>query len=78
MHQHNVWAIGDGMIYVCNENGNVEIGDYITTSSGSAGYGCKQNDDILHNYTVAKALENVDWSNESSSSKLIPCTFHCG
>jgi len=78
MHQHNVWSIGDGMIYVCNENGNVEIGDYITTASGSAGYGCKQNDDVLHNYTVAKALENVDWSTETSSSKLIPCTIHCG
>ena len=77
-HQHNVWSLGDGMIYVCNENGNIEMGDYITTASGSNGYGCKQNDDILHNYTVAKSLTDVDWSKEPSASKLIPCTIHCG
>lgn len=75
---HIINAVGDGIILVCSQNGNIENGDYITTASGSGGYGCKQNDDILHNYTVAKSLEDVDWSTESSSSKLIACTYHCG
>lgn len=75
---HIICAVGDGVILVSNQNGNIENGDYITTASGSGGYGCKQNDDILHNYTVAKSLTDVDWSTEPSSSKLIPCTYHCG
>jgi len=75
---HNINSIGDGIILVCSQNGNIENGDYITTASGSGGYGCKQNDDILHNYTVAKSLTDVDWSTEPSSSKLIACTYHCG
>ena len=77
-HYEQVAAIGDGAILVCSENGNIENGDYITTASGSGGYGCKQNDDLLHNYTVAKSLTDVDWSTEPSSSKLIACTYHCG
>jgi|TARA_B110000483_G_scaffold145005_1_gene173097 hypothetical protein len=75
---HTIYAVGDGVILVNNQNGNIENGDYITTASGSGGYGCKQNDDILHNYTVAKSLTDVDWSAEPSSSKLIACTYHCG
>ena len=77
-HYESVASIGDGALLVCSQNGNIENGDYITTASGSGGYGCKQNDDILHNYTVAKSLEDVDWSTEPSSSKLIACTYHCG
>ena len=77
-HRHQVWSLGDGVIIVCSQNGNIEVGDYITTASGSGGYGCKQNDDILHNYTVAKSLEDVDWSTESESTKKIACTIHCG
>ena len=75
---HNFASLGDGPILVCSQNGNIENGDYITTASGSGGYGCKQNDDLLHNYTVAKALEDVDWSTEPDNTKLISCTYHCG
>jgi hypothetical protein len=75
---HAAWSIGDGIILVCSQNGNIENGDYITTASGSGGYGCKQNSEFLANYTVAKSLEDVDWSTEPSSSKLIACTYHCG
>lgn len=78
IHQHSIAAVGDGMILVCDENGNIESGDYITTASGSGGHGCKQNDDLLHNYTVAKACEDVDWATEPSTKKLISCTYHCG
>jgi len=46
-------SVGEGAIWVTNINGPLESGDYITTSN-VAGYGMKQDDDILHNYTVAK------------------------
>ena len=75
---HRIASIGDGVILVCSENGNITTGDYITTSSGSGGYGCKQSDDLLHNYTVAKSLESVDWSTEPENTKLVACTYHCG
>jgi hypothetical protein len=54
-------AVGEGGIWVCNKNGNLENGDYITSST-VAGYGQKQNDDLLHNYTVAKITADCDFS----------------
>jgi hypothetical protein len=76
--KHLISAVGDGYVLVNNQNGDIEIGDYITTASGSGGYGCKQSDDLLHNYTVAKATDGVTWSNESTTYKLLACTYHCG
>ena len=76
--KHLIASIGDGYVFVNNQGGDIEIGDYITTASGSGGYGCKQNDDLLHNYTVAKATDGVTWSNESTTYKLLACTYHCG
>lgn len=70
-------SIGEGMINVCSENGNILSGDYIC-SSNIPGKGMKQDDDILHNYTVAKAMESVDWNLEQSTTKMIACTYHCG
>jgi len=46
-------GVGEGGIWVCNKNGNINNGDYIT-SCNIPGYGSKQTDDLLHNYTVAK------------------------
>ena len=76
--KHLIMSVGDGYVLVNSQNGNIETGDYITTASGSGGYGCKQNDDLLHNYTVAKACDFVDWSEESTTYKLLACTYHCG
>jgi len=76
--KHLIASLGDGYVLVNNQNGDIEIGDYITTASGSGGYGCKQSDDLLHNYTVAKATDSVTWSNESTTYKLLACTYHCG
>ena len=53
-------SVGEGSIWVSNKNGNLESGDYITTSS-VPGYGQKQDDDLLHNYTVAKITMNCDF-----------------
>lgn len=60
----NVAAVGDSRtsnnvgLKVCDEGGPVEYGDLLTTSS-VPGYLMKQDDDLHHSYTVAKAAEDV-------------------
>ena len=58
-------SVGEGGIWICNSNGNIENGDYIT-SSDYLGYGEKQDDDLLHNYTVAKATIDCNFELDSS------------
>lgn len=58
----NINALGEGGINVCSSGGNIEIGDYICSSS-IKGKGMKQDDDLLHNYTVAKALSLIGQRN---------------
>tara|TARA_X000000368_G_scaffold419090_2_gene422349 strand:- start:8888 stop:10543 length:1656 start_codon:yes stop_codon:yes gene_type:complete len=80
-------SIGEGAVLVTNANGNFENGDFITTSE-DAGYGMKQDDDLLHNYTVAKITENMDFTGYraydlllggvSRKVCLVGCTYHCG
>jgi hypothetical protein len=53
-------SVGEGAMWITNINGPLESGDYITTSN-VAGYGQKQDDDILHNYTVAKITMDCDF-----------------
>ena len=77
VYRHLISGLGDGVVLVNDQGGDIEIGDYICTASGSGGYGCKQSDDILHNYTVAKINEDVVWSAVSGSTKLVACTYHC-
>jgi hypothetical protein len=52
-HRLIVNGCGEGSIWVSNYNGNLENGDYITTSPIS-GIGMKQDSEQLCNYTVAK------------------------
>jgi hypothetical protein len=54
-------SVGEGAIWVTNTNGSLESGDYITTSNVT-GYGQKQDDDVLHNYTVAKITMDCDFN----------------
>jgi hypothetical protein len=54
-------ALGEGRVLVTNVNGKIEAGDYITTSA-IPGHGQKQDDDLLHSYTLGKAIETVDWA----------------
>lgn len=70
-------SLGEGMLNVCSENGNIESGDFLC-SSNVLGKAMKQSDDLLHNHTVAKALESVDWSKETATTKMIACTYHAG
>jgi hypothetical protein len=54
-------SVGEGGIWVSNKNGNLENGDYITSST-IPGYGQRQDDDILRNYTVAKITTDCDFT----------------
>jgi hypothetical protein len=56
-------SLGEGGIWVCNKNGALENGDYITSSS-VPGYGMKQtvNMNLLANHTVAKITCDCDFS----------------
>jgi len=57
-------CLGEGSLWVCDENGSIQNGDYITTSS-IPGIGMKQSDsNILYNYTVAKSYINCSFENE--------------
>ncbi len=62
-------ALGEGRVWVCNSNGGIEAGDYLTTSF-VPGYGQKQKDDLLHNYTLGKATETIDWNTVSDEVTL--------
>jgi hypothetical protein len=84
-------SLGEGAIWVTNYNNNLENGDYITTSP-ITGYGMKQNDDLLHNYTVAKITMDcsfdmsntnytcVEFTYNSTTYRraFVGCTYHCG
>jgi len=51
---------GEGALWVCNYNSNLKMGDYLC-SSPISGLGMKQDDDLLHNYTVAKITMDCDF-----------------
>ena len=55
-------SLGEGAVWVCPLGGNFINGDYITSST-IPGYGQKQDDNILHNYTVAKITCDMDFNN---------------
>lgn len=63
-------SVGEGAIWVSNKNGPLESGDYITTSD-IPGYGAKQDDDILHNYTVAKITMDCDFNPQLQPKEVI-------
>ncbi len=58
-------SVGGGGLWVCNLNGNIENGDIIQ-SSELTGRGEKQDDDSLHNYTVATATMDCSFKLDSS------------
>jgi hypothetical protein len=81
-------SIGEGAICVSNTNGNIENGDFIQ-SSDLLGYGEKQDDDLLHNYTIAKATIDCNFELDNPYYQcreiengvrvaFIACSYHCG
>ena len=90
-HRIIINSLGEGGIWITNINGNIENGDYITTCE-IPGYGMKQDDDLLHNYTVAKITqdclfdlnsttyecEEIQHDNQTYRAAFVGCTYHCG
>jgi hypothetical protein len=84
-------SVGEGAMWITNINGNIENGDYIT-SSEIPGYGMKQDDDLLHNYTVAKITmdcnfdlssseyqcEEIEHNGQTYKRAFVGVTYHCG
>ena len=62
-------SLGEGMMWVCDKSGQIENGDYIT-SSNVKGYGALQDDDLLHNYTVGKITQDEDFSDMTEGRYL--------
>lgn len=69
-------AVGEGKINVCNQGGDIAIGDLIVCSD-VPGKGMKQADDVFHSYTVAKARENVTFAGPSDI-RQIACIYMGG
>jgi hypothetical protein len=81
-------SVGEGALWICSSNGNIENGDYIQ-SSDHLGYGERQDDDILHNYSVAKATMDCNFEldsplyecreiNDGLRVAFIAVTYHSG
>ena len=69
-YETSINSVGEGAIWVCDINGNLENGDYIT-SSIIPGIGMKQDDNLLHNYTVAKITMDCDFNPEYVEVKTL-------
>ena len=59
-------------IWVSNIKGEINKGDLIVSNIN--GYGCKQDDNIVKNFTIGKCIENVIWNNEIN--KKIYCLIY--
>lgn len=69
-------AVGEGLINVCGESGDIAKGDLIVTSS-TPGKGMKQADDIVRSHTIAKSREAVTFATPGEV-KMIACIYLCG
>jgi len=79
-------ALGEGLVWVTNFNGEAKNGDFVT-SSPITGQGMRQDDDLLHSYTVAKLTEEIEWdlvnetieyNGEDYKVYLAACTYKTG
>ena len=63
-------------IKVCNEGGDIEVGDLLVTSS-RAGYFMKQSDDLIRNYTAAKCGQTITFGSDTEKDGVY-CIMMCG
>ena len=63
-------SIGEGVINVCGENGNIKAGDYICSSS-LTGKGMKQVNNTMKNYTIAKARHSVSFKGNETKQLAV-------
>ena len=61
---------------VCNENGDIQPGDLLVTSS-TPGYLMKQGDDIIRSKTVGKAMEQVTFDDNGQATGVYGFIY-CG
>ena len=61
---------------ICNEGGNIEVGDLICTSS-KPGYFMRQSQDIVRSYTAGKCMETINFD-DSGTAKNVYCIMMCG
>jgi hypothetical protein len=84
-------GVGEGALWVTNISGNIKNGDWIC-SSIVPGYGRKQDDDLFHNYTAAKATmscnfdinnddlyqcKEVEFNGTTYLAAFIGVSYHC-
>jgi hypothetical protein len=65
-----VQSSGEAHVWITDVNGPLEAGDFVVTSN-IAGYGLKQDDDIVHSYTVAKTTIPCDFNPQQVPVKRI-------
>jgi hypothetical protein len=77
-------ALGEGLMWVCAESGDINHGQWLCSSS-TKGHAMLQTDEAtgayekyFTDYTVAKARENVIWDNEPTNKKLIAVYYKGG
>jgi len=69
-------CVGLGVATVANEGQDIGLHDYLV-SSNVLGALERQDDDLLHNYTIGKAMEPIVWK-PGEKTRQIVVTFHCG
>jgi hypothetical protein len=65
-----VQSQGEGALWVCNANGSLKNGDYITSSGIGRGTGMRQWSSVKHNYTIAKITCDCTFD---TSSEIYVC-----
>ena len=69
-------SMGTGFLIVANKGKDIAIGDYLMSSDIT---GCVelQDDDLIHNYTIGKATENIVW-NKDETTRTISVIYEGG
>lgn len=67
-------ALGEGQVNVCNEGGDIEVGDLLETSS-IPGKVRRQADNVFRASTLGKARQNLTFSGPTDF-KMIACSYH--
>ena len=63
-----VMAVGNGEMWVTDESGNINIGDYLISSS-TPGHAMRDDGRFDTSYVIARAAEPVDWSKLDEGKK---------
>ena len=74
---HIVLALGAGVVRVCNEGGNIEVGDLLCTSS-IPGCAMKYNKRFWQSYDPSVILGKARESFSGKKSKTIACSLYSG